>query len=1016
MEEATAPTSSRLARLSLWLFLAVFVFCASLTKGHFEGSDQMELYQTSQGLWEKGTLHTLGSFTIFRDRWLSYAHTSVGSAVLALPLYGAGKLADRTLSAAGFEKVRNALAGPVIEVNPTWRWGGEVPIFFVDLFPALAVAATCVLFLFFNLRLGVAPPWALAGAILLGTCSYLAYNGAEFFQHPAESLFLLLAVFLLSEDFRRPRRRIRWLAGAASGALFLCRYQTAIALPVLLLGATWSSSRAETPLAVGSARFRRLLRDTAPFAIPVAFAVVAHFAINYSKLGVLTLIPESASNEPFHFHFLNGLYGLIASPGAGILLFCPLLALLPWTIPHFRARRPFETALIGGLAFVYLVFYANFDYWSGQWCYGPRYLTALVPLLFLALPGWMESRGERGWRFVAPLAVAGLVVVLLGAAVNYSYEYFAAGYSNYKPMYGFVYSIRDSQLVTNTKAVLAGNYCVDLWLVQLSRRTGPRVAFVVAASLAAVFGLRGSEGVAPRPRALDGRESRVAALRAFPEGRRFVGRRSVRRRDGAPLRPGHRLAMVRRAPRHEGGDGSALRAPRPCEGGGDLPSRAVDESGPLRGDLSDRQGARRSRTSRRGDALLDPDARHGCPNRRRGDPAPRGRTAGEVLVGALRDAHESGHAGALRPERSGRGRRPVPASDRIQSRPLRREFPDWRRARPTRPAVRGAAVLDAGREHGPGVRGPEHRKDRARSASPGTVTPEEETAERERFTGPAAALLLLFVALVVSAGSQKSETFDEGLYVAGGAAQVLHADPNIRFGHPPLLRWISGIPSVVFGGARLPGEPPWIDRGAVDFEKSVPDLFLYSVRFFYDGGNDHDRVLFWGRFPFALLGALLGWLIFSTARRRFGPWPALGALVLFLFTPEVLAHSQWAHADLASALTIFLVALALERALRDPSPRAVALLGGALGIAASTKLTGLLLVPPVFLLLAALLPGKAPCSRRAPGDFCRVAFLRRRRRVVPSKTPTLRPRVLPERSLPSSSRRARSGAARDSTP
>ncbi len=216
----------------------------------------------------------------------------------------------------------------------------------------------------------------------------------------------------------------------------------------------------------------------------------------------------------------------------------------------------------------------------------------------------------------------------------------------------------------------------------------------------------------------------------------------------------------------------------------------------------------------------------------------------------------------------------------------------------------------------------------------------------------AAALIAIFVALVLVAGYRKSETFDEGLFIAGGVAQVEHGNPNIDLMHPPLLRWIAGIPAILLGRARLPPNPPWVVRRDLDLEVRSLAVFPYAVSFFYDA-NSHDRVLFWGRFPFALLGALLGWLVYSTCRRLFGPWPALGALALCLFTPEVLAHSQWAHSDLASALTIFVVAIALERALREPSMRAAALLGGALGIAAATKITAILVVLPVLLLLAA---------------------------------------------------------------
>lgn len=207
--------------------------------------------------------------------------------------------------------------------------------------------------------------------------------------------------------------------------------------------------------------------------------------------------------------------------------------------------------------------------------------------------------------------------------------------------------------------------------------------------------------------------------------------------------------------------------------------------------------------------------------------------------------------------------------------------------------------------------------------------------------------------MVLSAGSGKSETIDEGLFIAGGVAQVRHLDPNIDLTHPPLLRWLSGVPAVMFGDAHAPEPAPLVPRGAMDlFSYKVQDVFNYGLRFFYNAGNAHDRVLFWGRFPFALIGALLGWLVFLEARRLLGTGPALAALLMFSFTPEVLAHAQWAHSDLVSGLTLWLIAIALGRALSSPSWRTDLLLGGAMGLAVAVKLTAIVLWPVVLVLIA----------------------------------------------------------------
>jgi 4-amino-4-deoxy-L-arabinose transferase-like glycosyltransferase len=230
----------------------------------------------------------------------------------------------------------------------------------------------------------------------------------------------------------------------------------------------------------------------------------------------------------------------------------------------------------------------------------------------------------------------------------------------------------------------------------------------------------------------------------------------------------------------------------------------------------------------------------------------------------------------------------------------------------------------------------------------------------------AAGVLALFAALVWSAGARKCETIDEGLFIGGGVAQVHDDNPNIDLSHPPLLRWLAGASATLVTGLRLPPDPPFVPTGALDLNSDkLQQTFNWARDLLYLPGNNHDRVLFWGRFPFALLGALAGWVLFVEARRRFGDAIALVTLGLFCFTPEVLAHAEWAHSDLASALTLFLLTLALAQVLERTERRCDVLLGGALALAVLAKLTAVLLVPFVAVLVLSLAPAPVARSRFA---------------------------------------------------
>jgi hypothetical protein len=214
-----------------------------------------------------------------------------------------------------------------------------------------------------------------------------------------------------------------------------------------------------------------------------------------------------------------------------------------------------------------------------------------------------------------------------------------------------------------------------------------------------------------------------------------------------------------------------------------------------------------------------------------------------------------------------------------------------------------------------------------------------------------AALVLvvaLFLVLTWSAAATKCETTDEGLFIGGGCVQVQLANPNVDLTHPPLLRWLAGLPATFVADARLVSAPPLVDRGPMDLNAyKATEVFNWAQAFLNAPENDHDRVLAWGRAPFALLAVVIALLAWREVRRHFGEVAAFGTVLAFLFMPEVLAHAQWAHSDLASALGLLAFALGLARSLERGSPRDDVVLGLALGLSASMKLTGLLVAPLV---------------------------------------------------------------------
>lgn len=86
---------------------------------------------------------------------------------------------------------------------------------------------------------------------------------------------------------------------------------------------------------------------------------------------------------------LHGLYGLLASPGRGLIWYSlpTAMAVILCARNAVRARTASDSrdALVFAGFLAYLVLYAKWCSFEGGWCWGPRFLLPFVPLLHLSL-------------------------------------------------------------------------------------------------------------------------------------------------------------------------------------------------------------------------------------------------------------------------------------------------------------------------------------------------------------------------------------------------------------------------------------------------------------------------------------------------------------------------------------------------------------------------------------------------------------------------------------------------------
>jgi hypothetical protein len=285
--------------------------------------------------------------------------------------------------------------------------------FLCHLSPSLLMAAACALF-FLLLRRQETSPRASAAATLalgLGTMVFI-YARSPFAEALQTAALVWLVERTLAQAERPTASGMAWLALAA-GTLVNAKLVYVLVLPVPLAYLVYQRRR-------DLRAFSRTLPIAAVVFAATIFVLLWH---NHLKTGSIWKSGYREMGDGiFAGDLVTSLWGFTLSPGKSLFLYSPPLVLALLGAPTAWRRRPAATAFLLAVSAIVVGFSAKFTMWHGDYCWGPRYLTPILPLLFLLAFPWLPealARGRARLRrcFVAALVAAGLVVQLLGAAI-----------------------------------------------------------------------------------------------------------------------------------------------------------------------------------------------------------------------------------------------------------------------------------------------------------------------------------------------------------------------------------------------------------------------------------------------------------------------------------------------------------------------------------------------------------------------------------------------------------------------
>jgi hypothetical protein len=134
-----------------------------------------------------------------------------------------------------------------------------------------------------------------------------------------------------------------------------------------------------------------------------------------------SLIDTGYRNIGWTFPFVKGLYGLVASPGKGYLLYNPVIVGAIVGAFIFWHRRRAEFWVIVGIVVTNLLFLAKYDHWHGGGSWGPRLLLPLTPFVILPLGSLLENMSQKRLLnlLLAVLIAFSVVIQISGISVNY---------------------------------------------------------------------------------------------------------------------------------------------------------------------------------------------------------------------------------------------------------------------------------------------------------------------------------------------------------------------------------------------------------------------------------------------------------------------------------------------------------------------------------------------------------------------------------------------------------------------
>jgi hypothetical protein len=304
------------------------------------------------------------------------------------------------------------------------------PLLVIPLFVnSFLITLTSLTVFCFSLEIYNSRKIAFALSVIFTGCSFILPYNTSLFPQPLQTLLIVTSAFFIFKSLHfhssficnytklKTENNKKALYFAGLGGLFLGLSVFAHPTSVIVIPGF---------IAYGIFSMRHNRKCLISFLLVLTIVLFFMGLVNYFRFGSFTEFGYGSYFGTLSYNAgWTGLPGLLASPGKGLILYFPIVILLPLALKYMYRENKWLFFLIVYVFFAHWLYFGTLDdsesrFWSGAIAWGPRYFVPILPFITIAL-GTLLARFKQSKLLLKSsllvLCAAGFIINLPGVLV-----------------------------------------------------------------------------------------------------------------------------------------------------------------------------------------------------------------------------------------------------------------------------------------------------------------------------------------------------------------------------------------------------------------------------------------------------------------------------------------------------------------------------------------------------------------------------------------------------------------------